>query len=67
MLGVLITTEGKNEITNLEEALEIVTVDLRKDVSLKADNAYKLKKNREVLKKRNFKNHILKYANRINQ
>jgi IS5 family transposase len=62
VLGVLTTTASKNEIANLEEVLETVNVVLPKDIPLKADKGYQSKKNSEILKKRNLKNHILKKA-----
>lgn len=62
VLGVLTTTASKNEISNLEEVLETVNIDLPKDTPLKADKGYQSKKNAELLKKRNLKNHILKKA-----
>ena len=62
VLGVLTTTASKNEIANLEEVLETVNVALPKDIPLKADKGYQSKKNVEILKKRNLKNHILKKA-----
>jgi IS5 family transposase len=46
----------------LEEVLETVHVVLLKDSSLKADKGYPIKKNSEILKKRNLKNHTLKKA-----
>jgi len=62
VLGVLTTTASKNEIANLEEVLDTVNIELPKDIPLKADKGYQSKKNRELLKKRNLKNHILKKA-----
>ena len=62
VLGVLTTTASKNEIANLEEVLDTINVALPKDVPLKADKGYQSKKNTEILKKRNLKNHILKKA-----
>jgi IS5 family transposase len=62
VLRVLTTTASKNEIANLEEVLETVNVVLPKDIPLKADKGYPSKKNTEILKKRNLKNHILKKA-----
>ena len=62
VIGVLTTTASKNEIANLEEVLETVNVDLPKDIPLKADKGYQSKKNEEILKKRNLKNHVLKKA-----
>jgi IS5 family transposase len=62
VLGVLTTTASKNEISNLEEVLNTVTVELPKDIPLKADKGYQSKKNVTLLKKRNLKNHILKKA-----
>ena len=59
---MLTTTASKNEISNLEDVLDTVTVDLPKDIPLKADKGYQSKKNRDLLKKRNLKNHILKKA-----
>jgi len=62
VLGVLTTTASKNEIANLEDVLDTVTVELPKDIPLKADKGYQSKKNAALLKKRNLKNHILKKA-----
>jgi IS5 family transposase len=62
VLGVLTTKASKNEIANLEEVLETVNVELPKDIPLKADKGYQSKKNVELLKQRNLKNHILKKA-----
>jgi IS5 family transposase len=62
VLGVLTTTASKNEIANLEEVLETVNVVLPKNIPLKADKGYQSKKNTEILKKHNLKNHILKKA-----
>lgn len=62
VVGVLTTTASKNEIANLEEVLDTVTIDLPKDIPLKADKGYQSKKNAEILKKRELKNHILKKA-----
>ncbi|PHS10826.1 MAG: IS5/IS1182 family transposase [Kordia sp.] len=60
VLGVLTTKASTNEIANLTEVLD--TADLPKDIPLKADKGYQSKKNTEILKKRNLKNHILKKA-----
>ena len=62
VIGVLTTTASKNEIANLEDVLDAVNLDLPKDIPLKADKGYQSKKNQELLKKRNLKNHILKKA-----
>ena len=62
VLGVLTTTASKNEIANLEEVLETINVVLPKKIPLKADKGYQSKKNTEILKKHNLKNHILKKA-----
>ena len=62
VLGVLTTTASKNEISNLEEVLETVNVELPKDIPLKADKGYQSKKNVAILKERRLKNHILKKA-----
>ncbi len=58
VLGVLTTKASTNEIANLAEVLD--TANLPKDIPLKTDKGYQSKKNTEVLKKRNLKNHILK-------
>lgn len=60
VVGVLTTTASKNEIANLEQMLETVNINLPKDIPLKADKGYQSKKNVELLKNRNLKNHILK-------
>lgn len=60
VLGVLTTKASTNEIANLEAVLD--TADLPKDIPLKADKGYQSKKNADILKKRNLKNHILKKA-----
>lgn len=62
VLGVLTTTASKNEISNLEDVLDTVTVALPKGIPLKADKGYQSKKNEKLLKQRNLKNHILKKA-----
>jgi len=62
VLGVHTTTASTNEIANLEEVLKTVNVSLPKDIPLKADKGYRSKKNAEVLKQLNIKNHILKKA-----
>ncbi len=62
VLGVLTTTASRNEIANLEDVLDTVTVELPKDIPLKADKGYQSKKNAKLLKQRNLKNHILKKA-----
>ncbi|MCK5637056.1 MAG: IS5 family transposase [Flavobacteriaceae bacterium] len=62
VLGVLTTTASKNEISNLDDVLDTVTVELPKDIPLKADKGYQSKKNEKLLKQRNLKNHILKKA-----
>ena len=62
VLGVLTTTASKNEIANLEEVLETVNIALPRGIPLKADKGYQSRKNAELLKKRNLKNHILKKA-----
>lgn len=62
VLGVLTTTASKNEISNLEDVLDTVNVELPKNIPLKADKGYQSKKNGALLKKRKLKNHILKKA-----
>jgi len=55
----LTTTASKKKISNLEEVLEAVNIDLPKDIPLKAEKGYQSKRNMELLKKRSLKNHIL--------
>lgn len=62
VIGVLTTTASKNEIANLEEVLDTINIELPKDTPLKADKGYQSKKNAELLKNKNLKNHILKKA-----
>ncbi len=64
ILGVATTTASKNEISNLDEVLETINVELPKNIPLKADKGYQSKKNAEILEKRKLKNHILKKAKR---
>jgi len=61
VLGVLTTTASKNEISNLEDVLNTVTVKLKlpKDIPLKANKGYHSKNNATLSKKRNLKKHIL--------
>lgn len=60
VLGVVTTAANVNEIANLEEVLD--SADLPDNIAIKADKGYKSKKNDDLLKKRKFKNHILKKA-----
>ena len=60
VLGVLTTKASTNEIANLEAVLD--TADLPENIPLKADKGYQSKKNADILKARNLKNHILKKA-----
>ena len=62
VLGVLTTTASKNEISNLEEVLDTVNIELPENIPLKADKGYQSKKNTKLLKQRKLKNHILKKA-----
>jgi len=62
VLGVLTTTASKNEISNLEDVLNTINIDLPEDISFKGDKGYQSKKNAEILKERKLKNHILKKA-----
>ena len=62
VVGVHTTTASKNEIANLEDVLNTINIELPKDIPLKADKGYQSKKNTEILKRRNLKNHILKKA-----
>jgi IS5 family transposase len=48
VVGVLTTTASRNEIANLEDVLETVTIDLPKGIPLKADKGYQSKKNAEA-------------------
>jgi IS5 family transposase len=60
VLGVLTTNASTNEISNLEDVLNTVT--LPENIPLKADKGYQSAKNEALLKSRNLKNHILKKA-----
>lgn len=60
VLGVLTTKASTNEISNLEEVLDVS--DLPEGIPLKADKGYQSKKNTELLIERKLKNHILKRA-----
>jgi IS5 family transposase len=62
VLGVLTTKASVNEIANLEDVLNTITIDLPKHTPLKADKGYQSEKNTLLLKKKEFKNHILKKA-----
>lgn len=62
VLGVLTTKASVNEITNLQEELDTVTVELPAHTPLKADKGYQSDKNEQLLKERKLKNHILKKA-----
>ncbi len=62
VVGVHTTTASKNEVANLEEVLDTVTIKLPEEIPLKADKGYQSKRNAELLKKRKLKNHILKKA-----
>lgn len=62
VVGVHTTTASKNEVANLEEVLDTVTIKLPEQIPLKADKGYQSKRNAELLKKRKLKNHILKKA-----
>ena len=62
IMGVVTTPANINEITNLEEVLN--TTDLPKGIAIKADKGYQSKKNAQILKDRNLKNHIMKKAKR---
>ena len=62
VLGVLTTTASKNEISNLEEVLDTINIELPENIPLKADKGYQSKKNAKLLKQRKLKNHILKKA-----
>lgn len=60
VLGVVTTAANVNEIANLDEVLG--AVDLSKHTSVKADKGYQSQKNKELLKSKELKNHILKKA-----
>lgn len=57
---MLTTKASTNEIANLEDVLD--TADLPKGIPLKGDKGYQSKKNADILKERELKNHILKKA-----
>ena len=50
VLGVLTTTASKNEISNLEDVLDTVTVELPKDIPLKADQGLSIKEKCYIIK-----------------
>lgn len=60
VLGVVTTKASTNEIANLKEVLD--SADLPEGIPLKADKGYQSEKNKELLRKRKLKNHILKKA-----
>lgn len=60
VLGVVTTKASTNEIANLEEVLD--AADLPEGIPLKADKGYQSEKNKQLLKKKKLKNHILKKA-----
>lgn len=60
VLGVVTTKASVNEIANLKEVLD--SADLPKGIPVKADKGYQSEKNKELLKSKELKNHILKKA-----
>ena len=62
VVGLVTTTASTNEIANLEDVLDSSTIDLPDGIPLKGDKGYQSKNNRNILKKRKLKNHILKKA-----
>lgn len=64
VIGVKTTSANVNEVSNLDEVLDSITVKLEANIPLKADKGYQSKKNAEILKRRKLKNHIQKRANR---
>lgn len=60
VMGVVTTKASTNEITNLEEVID--AAELPEGIPLKADKGYQSEKNKEILKKKKLKNHILKKA-----
>jgi len=62
VVGVHTTTASKNEISNVEEVLDTVNIEMPEGIPLKGDKGYQSKKNAEILKERKIKNHILKKA-----
>ncbi len=62
VVGVLTTIVSNNEIANLEEVLDIVNIELFKDIPLNVDKGYQSKNNVEILKKLKLRTHILKKA-----
>lgn len=60
VLGVVTTKASVNEISNLEEVLD--AAELPKGIPVKADKGYQSEKNKELLKSKELRNHILKKA-----
>lgn len=60
VLGVVTTKASVNEISNFEEVLN--AADLPEGISVKADKGYQSEKNKQLLKQKKLKNHILKKA-----
>ena len=60
--GIVTTATNVNEISKLEEVLQ--RADLPENIPAKADKGYQVRKNADLLAKRNLKNHVLKTAKR---
>ena len=60
IMGVVATPANVNEITNPEDVLD--TTELPTGIAIKTYKGYQSKKNAQILKDRNFKNHIMKKA-----
>lgn len=60
VLGVVTTKASVNEVSNLEDVLN--AADLPTGIALKADKGYQSEKNKQLLKDKKLKNHILKKA-----
>ena len=60
VLGLLTTAANLNEITNLEDVLD--TLEIAEGTPVKADKGYQSQKNRDLLKEKKLKNHIMKKA-----
>lgn len=60
VMGIVTTTANVNEIANLGEVLD--AADLPRGIPLKADKGYQSRKNRQLLKDRGIKDHIMKKA-----
>jgi IS5 family transposase len=60
VLGLLTTAANLNEITNLNDVLN--TLEIAEGTPVKADKGYQSQKNKDILKEKKLKNHIMKKA-----